>query len=547
MRTLIYARYSSHLQNSRSIEDQIAVCRERCAREGWPVLEIFTDYAISGAAGIDEGARPGLNAALERIEAGGVDQLLAESTDRLARHQGDAYAIRERISFAGARIFTLSDGEVDDITGTIKGLFDARFRKELGAKIKRGQRGTVADRRVPAGLAFGYRTANRIDDRGRAIRGLREIDPEQAAVVVRIFTEYAAGESPRAIAERLNAEGVPGPRGRAWRASTIRGDLQRRDGMLQNRIYAGEIVHNRTSKVTDPRTRKTLIRPNPESEWIREPAPELQIVDDRLWEAAQDSRGRNAQGPRPERARRPKHLLSGLAVCGVCGGGWAVIGGGQWGCGRNRDGGGCTNNRRIETHVLEARVLKGLREKILDPAAVALFVGEYHRAHKHTMREQAHDRVRLEKAIAEATARIDRLVAAIERGADIEEVREALAGAKAQRAEAERELAGMESANVVALHPRIADAYRARVEELTAALADPFARIGVVPKIRSLIERIVVTPAESGRGTQLLLEGRLGNLLAIATGQTPDLTRGTVTVERVKGIVRYRAFARASV
>ena len=83
MRTVIYARFSSTLQNARSIEDQVALCRERCDREGWEVVDVFTDFAISGAAGIDEGARPGLNALLARVEAtnhpgGRVEQVLAD-------------------------------------------------------------------------------------------------------------------------------------------------------------------------------------------------------------------------------------------------------------------------------------------------------------------------------------------------------------------------------------------------------------------------------------------------------------------------------------
>ena len=129
MRTLIYARYSSQLQNPRSIEDQIAACRKRAADEGWEVVEAFHDRAISGAAGIEGAQRPGLAALLAALDVGGIDQVLTESTDRLARHQGDAFAVRERIEYAGARLFTLMDGVVDDITGTIKGLLDARTRK----------------------------------------------------------------------------------------------------------------------------------------------------------------------------------------------------------------------------------------------------------------------------------------------------------------------------------------------------------------------------------------------------------------------------------
>lgn len=142
MKTLIYARFSSLLQNSRSIEDQVAVCRERCERENWTVVDVYMDFAISGAAGIAESQRPGLAAMLARIEAGGIDQVLAESTDRIARHEGDSFVIRERLAYANVRLFTLSDGEINQLTGTLKGMMDANFRKELGAKIKRGQRGT---------------------------------------------------------------------------------------------------------------------------------------------------------------------------------------------------------------------------------------------------------------------------------------------------------------------------------------------------------------------------------------------------------------------
>jgi len=68
MRTLIYARYSSQLQNSRSIDQQIGVCRDRASAEGWPVIDVFTDYAIGGGAGTDESQRPGLAAMLARVE-----------------------------------------------------------------------------------------------------------------------------------------------------------------------------------------------------------------------------------------------------------------------------------------------------------------------------------------------------------------------------------------------------------------------------------------------------------------------------------------------
>ncbi len=83
MRTVIYARFSSDNQNPRSTADQIAVCRQRAEQEGWPIVAVFEDAAITGASNEDQ--RPGLNAMMRLVEAGGIDQVLAESTDRISR------------------------------------------------------------------------------------------------------------------------------------------------------------------------------------------------------------------------------------------------------------------------------------------------------------------------------------------------------------------------------------------------------------------------------------------------------------------------------
>jgi site-specific DNA recombinase len=50
MRAVIYARYSTENQSANSIEDQVRICRARAEREGWTVVEVYADYAISGAS-----------------------------------------------------------------------------------------------------------------------------------------------------------------------------------------------------------------------------------------------------------------------------------------------------------------------------------------------------------------------------------------------------------------------------------------------------------------------------------------------------------------
>ncbi len=70
----IYARYSSDQQRDASIEDQIRLCQERAAREGWRVRQCYTDHAISGASLI----RPGVQALLQDAYAGQFEIILAE-------------------------------------------------------------------------------------------------------------------------------------------------------------------------------------------------------------------------------------------------------------------------------------------------------------------------------------------------------------------------------------------------------------------------------------------------------------------------------------
>lgn len=520
MRTLIYARYSSQLQNSRSIDQQIGVCRDRASAEGWPVVDVFTDYAIGGAAGTDESQRPGLAAMLARVEQGDIAQVLIDTTSRLARNQGDAHHIRERLNFHGARLFTLGDGEIDSFKGAIKGLLDEQQRVELRHNIKRGQAGTVRQGRSPAGLAYGYALANRIDESGRAVRGLRVIDEAQAEIVRRIFTEYAGGRSPVAIARQLNAEGVPGPRGKSWRASTIRPDRTRGNGMLANRLYVGEIVHGRTSKVIEPVTRTTRIRPNPESQWIVESVPALRIIDADLWEAVQAELERNRIAAHPVKARRPRHILSGLGECGVCGGAWNVSGGGFWSCGARRDGETCSNNRTISTESYERQTLAALQDQLLDPEVVSTYVREYHEEYTRRARQSRSRRVQLERQQQAAAAKVERLVAAVaEGGGEFAEIRDALRSARLERDRIAAQLAEVDALRVVALHPAIAEDYRRQVADLSTALADPAARQAAIPVLRQLIDRVILTPKAAGRGVTVEVQGRLRAIVDLATGQ----------------------------
>jgi Recombinase len=92
--------------------------------------------------------------------------------------------------------------------------------------------------------------------------GDRRINEAEAAIVRRIFCEFADGRSPRAIAKSLNAAGIPGPGSRPWGDTTIRGQADRGTGVLNNSVYAARLEWNRCAYTKDPRTGKRVARPN---------------------------------------------------------------------------------------------------------------------------------------------------------------------------------------------------------------------------------------------------------------------------------------------
>lgn len=189
MRAVIYARYSSEPQREASIEDQLRVCKEYLARQGWMLVQVFQDRAISGATSL----RPGYQALLAAAREGGFDVVLAEALDRLSRDQEDIAALHKRLRFAGIRIVTLAEGEISELHVGLKGTMNALFLKDLAAKTHRGLRGRVEAGHSGGGNSYGYRVVRRLGSDGVPTTGERVIEPAQAAVVGRIFRLYAAG------------------------------------------------------------------------------------------------------------------------------------------------------------------------------------------------------------------------------------------------------------------------------------------------------------------------------------------------------------------
>jgi len=386
VRAAIYARYSSENRRPESIEDQVAACRRLAAERGFDVLEdhIYADQAQSGA----RKDRPGLAALLAAAQNGQFDVVLLDDLSRLARDNYLMLSVLAELHFEGIRVVSVADGlDSDDEESTlgiqIRGIFNELQLRDLKKKTLRGQIGQKERGFSVGERTFGYRSVPvgelRMDKKGRPRpEGYRmEIEPREAAVVLRIFKAHADGQPLTRIVKTLNHEGVPGRirASKGWSPATV-------SRILDNEKYTGRWTWNRSESRRDPRTGRRRRFGKPESEWIVQEDERLRIVPQELWEAVRARRkevrrswpgGKGKRGFSPEQGSReqhfPTHLFSGAMACGTCGAAIAQVsgkGGGYYGCHRAAKG-ACDNRLLVRRKLAEDVILQALQERLSDP------------------------------------------------------------------------------------------------------------------------------------------------------------------------------------
>ena len=535
LRAVIYARFSTDMQRDASIEDQIRSCEDFATQQGMQVVETYSDRAVSGASLM----RSGMQKLMRDGRAGAFDVVLSESLDRLSRNQADIAQIHQTLSFAEVMIETVSEGAISEMHIGLKGTMNALFLKDLAVKTHRGLKGRALAGKSAGGVTYGYRAIQEIGPTGALIRGDRSIDEQEATVVRDIFRHYAKGVSPKKIAERLNLEKVPGPRGGQWGASTIHGNRERGTGILNNELYIGRQVWNRLRYVKDPGTGKRVSRLNPESDWVITEVPELRIVDEELWQAVRHRQGAmksKGTGVPVWDRRRPRTLFSGLMVCGCCGSGCAKLQKDSFGCSaaRNKGKAVCTNMRMIKQTALEARVLDALAHHLMDPQAVAAFCDAYTAERNRLAAATANGRASLEKELARVTRDHAQLVDAIIAGVPAAQLKDRMIALDTRRTDIETQLAAADAAPApVRLHPKMSETYRERVAALIRGLGTGEEMDEAQEALRGLVEKIVLTPRSDGPGVTIDLHGALANLLLLATGASDRRHAETGTGESV--------------
>ncbi|MER9302003.1 recombinase family protein [Mesorhizobium sp. M0496] len=511
-RAAIYARFSTDLQNERSIDDQLALCRAYAEREGLDVVATFDDRARSGGSVL---GRDGLLHLMDKAREHEFDVLVVEALDRLSRDMEDLAGIHKRLSFLGIEIRAVHEGVVNTVLIGLRGLVGQLYREDIAHKVRRGQAGRINRGLHAGGLTYGYSYV--LGDPGKRLIAVHE-----AAVVHRIFREYVDGQTPRDIAHNLNKESIPAPRGRAWNASTINGNAQRGTGLLQNELYAGRLIWNRVRMVKDPDTGKRVSRPNPKDEWQTVDVPELAIVSPELFDAV-NARKKARTITHPSHQRRPRHMLAGLLRCGACGAGMSSKGidkskRTRIRCSAATESGICPDPKTFYLDTVETAVLNGLAAELRHPDVIAQYVQTYHEERRRLAADTDARRTRLERRLGELSREIERLVNAIAKGHGDP----AVLGPQSTTLNEEREgiVAELDqvpaAATMIALHPAVLARYEEQLNQLQTGLAKGIAAGDAesAEAMRDLIETITVfrDPSRIG-GIEIEIAGRLTALL----------------------------------
>ena len=301
---------------SESITNQKSLLLQYVKENNLRVYDTYIDDGYSGTY-FD---RPDFNRLLNDIESGKINMVITKDMSRLGRdYIGTGNLIEKYFPEHNVRyiavtdnIDTFLDSSNNDIA-PFKSIMNDMYAKDISKKIKSSLKAKMKEGKWVGGRTpFGY-------DQDKDNKNHLVINPEQAIVVKRIFDMCLEGLSFFKIAKQLTNDGVKTPaqyynfewksnynlKYGEWHSKTIR-------DILTNRMYIGDMVQNRRSKVNYKV--KKVIKNNPNNYIIVENTHEPIIDKETFYEVQKiipKNKGRNE--------KKEIHLLDGLLYCGDCG------------------------------------------------------------------------------------------------------------------------------------------------------------------------------------------------------------------------------------
>ena len=311
-RAAVYLRISrdeANQEESSSIQNQRQIIRDYCTRKGITVVREYVDDGWSG--GTFE--RPQFQQMLRELEPLGMNMVITKDLSRLGRDMSESgrYA-EEYFPSRGIRYITVTDGfDSEDPAAMAPFLYAVNdyYLREGSKKVRNILKNKRENGLYCASAPYGYKKAE--GDRNHLV-------PEEstAAVVRKIFRLAGEGQSARAIAMSLTAQGVPTPsQSRGTRGAAAAWSMTTVKRILSSQVYLGHTVLGRQRKASYKSKAK---RPVDRAQWAVTRNTHTPLVTQEEYDAAHRHMGRAGRDFRQYPQVR-RSVFSGVAFCGLCG------------------------------------------------------------------------------------------------------------------------------------------------------------------------------------------------------------------------------------
>ena len=303
-----------------SIDNQRTMLRKYAEEHGFEIHDEYIDDGVSGTTF----QRPEVQRLLDDAKSGVINTIIVKDLSRFGRNYIEVGQYVDYVFPAfGIRFIAIQDNVDTENRDSgamemmpIMNVFNEWHAANTSKKIRAVRRSNALAGIYSAKKAtYGYL-------KGTDKKRTPVIDEETAPVVRRIFELYAAGTSPKNIADILNAENIPSPgklayerlghKGRPnemrlWCEVSIR-------FMLNNIMYIGHLPMLQETTVSYKNHKRQA---KDRSDWVITYNNHEPIIPQELWDRVQERQKHMAQG------RKTKsgfvHPLSGFLVCADCG------------------------------------------------------------------------------------------------------------------------------------------------------------------------------------------------------------------------------------
>lgn len=305
MNIAAYCRVSTDKSDQlNSLETQKEFFLEYTKRTGDNLIKLYADEGISGTKIKN---RKEFQRMLADAEKGLFDMVVVKDISRFARNTVDLLQSVRKLKSLGIETQFLTANMTSmgnsEFVLTIFGALAQEESANTSKRIKFGKKMNAEKGRVP-NIVFGY-------DKTIGDYFNLSINENEAKAIRQIFQWYTEeGYGGSKIANMLNERGIKTKRGNNWSQNAV-------CRILTNEIYTGKIINGK-EEIADFLTGQR--KEKDESEWLVTIRPELRIVEDEVFDKAQDIlKGRHDSFKITHERQSNKYLFSTLIKCKECG------------------------------------------------------------------------------------------------------------------------------------------------------------------------------------------------------------------------------------